>query len=416
MFRFIHTADVHLDSPLLSLALKDPEAADLVANATRQSFSRTIDLCLEESVNALLIAGDLYDGALKSMKTAAFVTREFRRLTDAGIRVFMIRGNHDAESRITKHLALPEGVHLFSGRADAVQVEGHDIVVSGVSFAKPHAPESLLPKYKPPASDAIHIGLLHTSLGGAPAHDVYAPCSLQDLRDFGYDYWALGHIHMRDVHRHGSTTIVMPGMPQGRHVNEAGPKSVTLGQFDGNRDLMIEERHTSLAEFARVTVDLTHIDNWSDMIGRVEEMLGSAADDAHSPHVIARVELRGGTSLASRLRRDGDVLLEEVREAGRRSGALLVESIACNASLPQAGEASPAGDPVRELRELMANDRLDRSNAIAQTRILLQDLQTKLPHELRDRFDSDDTLLLERYLTEGSEDVLARLEASEPDV
>lgn len=416
MFRFIHTADVHLDSPLLSLALKDPEAADLVANATRQSFSRTIDLCLEEKVDALLIAGDLYDGALKSMKTAAFVTREFRRLGDAGTRVFMIRGNHDAESRITKHLALPEGVHLFSGRADAVQIEGREIVISGVSFAKPHAPESLLPKYKPPATDAIHIGLLHTSLGGATAHDVYAPCSVQDLLDLGYDYWALGHIHMRDVHAQGSTTIVMPGMPQGRHINEAGPKSVTLGQFDANRDLVIEERHTSIAEFARVSVDLAQIENWPEMIGRVEQTLARASDDARSPHVIARVELQGATPLASRLRRDGDVLLEEVREAGRRSGAVLIESTSCDATLPGADRALPAGDPVRELRELMANDQLDRSNAIEQTRILLQDLQTKLPHELRDRFDSDDTHLLERYLTEGSEDVLARLESTEPDV
>ena len=122
-FRFVHTADVHLDSPLETLALKDAEAASVVANATRQAFSNTIDLCVAEKVNALLIAGDLYDGELKSMKTAAFFTEEMRRLTDEGVRVFIIRGNHDAVSRITKHLVLPEQVHVFSGRASAASLD-----------------------------------------------------------------------------------------------------------------------------------------------------------------------------------------------------------------------------------------------------------------------------------------------------
>lgn len=143
MFRFIHTADIHLDSPLLSLALKEPEAAQLVANATRQTFSNTIDLCLAEEVDALLIAGDLYDGALRSMKTAAFVTSELRRATEAGVNVFLIRGNHDAESKITRHLELPDGVHLFSRRGEAVPIPERDVVMHGMSFAKPAAPDSL---------------------------------------------------------------------------------------------------------------------------------------------------------------------------------------------------------------------------------------------------------------------------------
>ncbi len=98
MFRFVHTADLHLDAPLRSLALKDEDLADLVGNATRHALERIVDLCLEESVDALLIAGDLYDGDLRSMKTAAFLVSEMERLQRAGVSVFMIRGNHDAES------------------------------------------------------------------------------------------------------------------------------------------------------------------------------------------------------------------------------------------------------------------------------------------------------------------------------
>lgn len=417
MFRFIHTADIHLDSPLRSLALKEPEAAELVSNATRQTFSKTIDLCLEEQVNALLIAGDLYDGELKSMKTAAFVTRELRRLTEAGVKAFIIRGNHDAESRITKHLELPDGVHVFSGRAEAVPVDGADVVICGVSFAKPSAPESLVPKYKPPTPGAINIGMLHTSLGGASEHDVYAPCSVQDLIDQGYDYWALGHIHKRDVHVTAPSTIVMPGIPQGRHINEAGPKSVTLCAIDDNRDLHVEERHTSLAEFQRISVDLSGLNEWSDLVRSADSALGEAFDETRSEHLIARVEFSGTTSLAARLRRDADVVLEEVKEAAHRSGSILIERIV-NDVRPEAAAIGPVqGDPINELRGLMQSDALDRSTATEQTLAMLKDLQSRLPPELRDRFECDEDDadgLVDRYLNEGAEDVLARLETSEP--
>ncbi len=123
-FRFVHAADIHLDSPLRSLALRDPDLAELIGNATRQAFVRTIDLCLSEQVDALLIAGDLYDGDQSSMKTARFLAEQLRRLDQAGIRTFVIRGNHDAMSRITKELVLPDTVKVFGGRAEALELPG----------------------------------------------------------------------------------------------------------------------------------------------------------------------------------------------------------------------------------------------------------------------------------------------------
>jgi exonuclease SbcD len=99
-FRFVHAADIHLDSPLRSLALRDPALGELIGNATRRAFVAIVDLCLEEKVDALLIAGDLYDGDQTSMKTARFLSDQIRRLDQAGVRTFMIRGNHDALSKI----------------------------------------------------------------------------------------------------------------------------------------------------------------------------------------------------------------------------------------------------------------------------------------------------------------------------
>jgi len=192
---------------------------------------RIVDLCLEERVDALLLAGDLYDGDQTSMKTARFLAEQIRRLHQAGIRVFVIRGNHDALSRITKELIFPDSVKVFGGRAEAVAIDrdaGHfPVAIHGLSFAQPHAPESLIAKYKPVIAGAVNIGIMHTSLAGAPGHDPYAPCSLADLRATDFQYWALGHVHKRSIVE-GACAIVMPGMPQGRDINESGAKSVNV--------------------------------------------------------------------------------------------------------------------------------------------------------------------------------------------
>ena len=100
---------------------------------------------------------------------------------------FVIRGNHDAESRITNELTLPELAKVFKGRAEAVSLSrgALDVAVHGISFKDKHAPESLLPKFRSPNDGAVNIGMLHTSLGGSPPHDRYAPCSPADLHAHG---------------------------------------------------------------------------------------------------------------------------------------------------------------------------------------------------------------------------------------
>jgi DNA repair exonuclease SbcCD nuclease subunit len=174
-YRFVHTADLHLDSPLKSLALRDPALAEVIGNATRAAFMRIIALCLDEGVDALLIAGDLYDGAQASMKTARFLTQQLRRLDAAGIETFIIRGNHDAESRITGQLVLPPSVTVFGAQAGVARrgKGALEIAIHGISFARPHAPESLLGRFKAPLPGAVNIGMLHTSLDGAAGHDPF---------------------------------------------------------------------------------------------------------------------------------------------------------------------------------------------------------------------------------------------------
>jgi DNA repair exonuclease SbcCD nuclease subunit len=420
-FRFVHTADVHLDSPLATLALRDPELAELISGATRKAFVAVIDLCLVEQVDALLIAGDLYDGEQTSMKTARFLADQLRRLDEAGVRTFIIRGNHDAESRITRELTLPASVKVFAGRAETVSLSGGAIeaAVHGVSFAHKHAPESLLPKFRPPIPGSVNIGIMHTSLGGSPAHGLYAPCSLSDLHGAGFDYWALGHIHQRSEAR-GRAAIVMPGNPQGRDINEAGPKSATLVAISDDRAITIEERLTSVAQFERVPIDLAGADDWREALGRIEKGLEAVREAAPSEHLVARLALTGLTPLAWRLRADADVLAEESRAIGAAIGKTWIDRIELDCAAPRTTENAPSGDPVAELHALMETE-VAQSKAFQDALSeIAEELRRNLPPGARDGLLGQDpgelAQILRAIAREGAKDVLAHLRAGDRDV
>jgi len=416
-FRFVHAADIHLDSPLRSLALRNPELAELIGNATRHAFVRIIDLCLEEQVDALLIAGDLYDGEQTSMKTARFLAEQLRRLDQVGIRAFIIRGNHDAISKITKELVLPDSVKVFGGRAEAIELARtpgqFPVVIHGLSFAQPHAPESLLGRYRPAVDGAVNIGLLHTSLAGASGHDLYAPCSLADLQATGFTYWALGHVHKRSI-TDGASTVVMPGMPQGRDINEAGPKSVTLVTIGEDRSILLEERLTSLAQFGRVSVDATGLESWRDLLSAVGRILETERDAAPADHFVARLRITGATPLAWRIRRDADLLNTEADDRASLIGACWIETLELDCH-PPGERAGTAGDPLLELHRLIEDEILGSEAFKANITVAAEEIRAQLPQECRDIFGTDDGSfreVLAQLARAGAEGVVARLEAA----
>ncbi len=412
-FRFVHAADIHLDSPLRSLALRDAELAALVGTATREAFTGIVTMCLDERVDALLLAGDLYDGEQTSMKTALFLGKQIRRLHEAGIRVFIIRGNHDALSKITREFAYPDSVTVFSGRAEAIAVApgARPIVIHGLSFAQPSAPESLLPKYRPPVEGAVNIGLMHTSLDGSPGHDAYAPCRLADLQRSGFRYWALGHIHSRRVFE-GACAVVMPGMPQGRDINESGAKSASLVTVHDDGRIEIEERRTHVARFERVGVDLAGIEDWRAIPALIGGALEGLRHGAGSAHAIARLRLSGATALHWRVRRDADLLREQAAEAASVLGQTWIEGIEVAVTPPVA--AAPAGDggPLAELRRLIEADILPGAAFASEVAGIANTLRGQLPPECRALFggeEADAAAAIAALAREGVEEVLARL-------
>ena len=416
-FRFIHTADIHLDSPLRSLALRNRELADLIGDSTRQALVAIVGLCLEEQVDALIIAGDLYDGDQTSMKTARFLAGQLERLHQGGISVFKIRGNHDSLSKITQELILPPSVKVFGGRAEAVEMRcgSLDVVVHGLSFSRPHAPDSLLPKFRHPAPDAVNIGIMHTSLAGAYGHDTYAPCSIADLHRSGFDYWALGHIHARAQHVDGNF-IVMPGMPQGRDINEAGAKTVSLVTINDDKSILIEERLTSIAQFERIAIDLSGAHSWHDVIDLIERGVAGIRDRTSADHLVGRILLKGETALSWRMRRDRDLLQAEVERRMEGLGRTWIEKIEI-ATTSQMEAWSPAtADPVVELGELMRSDIMRQHSIREAVRHLVKELRDDLPPEARSFSGNDETefeAFIDQLLAESGDDIVARMKQND---
>ncbi|CCM80159.1 metallophosphoesterase family protein [Rhizobium mesoamericanum] len=414
VFRFVHTADVHLDSPLKTLALRNADLSELIGLATRRAFVRVIDLCLEEKVDALVLAGDLYDGDQTSMKTARFLAEQLRRLHEAGIKTFIIRGNHDALSRITAELVMPDTVKVFGQTAETVVMERGDghfpVAVHGLSFAKPHAPESLLRHYTLPVPDAFNIGVMHTSLGGSVGHDLYAPCGVADLQQSGFHYWALGHIHRRSVVENGSSAIVMPGMPQGRDVNEDGPKSVSLVTVNDDRSIVIEERQTSVAQFERLSIDVSGAADWKAMVGDLSSHLDALRSSVTADHLVARIQLRGVNELAWRIRRDLDLLHTELESRGSISGNVWIDKVQTSCTAP---ERPGAGSGALDELSMIIESEVGASPEYQQeVRAIAEELRGQLPAELRDIFGTDEKAFTESlalFAREGSVNVMARL-------
>jgi len=408
VIRILHTADIHLDAQLASLALRDPELRESVAAATRAAFERVVDTAISERVAALLIAGDLFDGKARSARTAAFLIGQFERLGAAGIRSFYIKGNHDAENPVTGALDLPAGVHVFDARGGKVQLD-EDIWIHGVSFADRHAPESLLPRFASPVAGAVNIAMLHTSLGGAAGHDTYAPCSLGDLVRMGFDYWALGHVHKRQVHA-TDPWVVMPGTPQGRDMGETGPKSASLLSI-GAGGIEVSEAPTSVVEFARATLDISGAETDDALRARLRDHLRAHAAALTAGAGVLRLTLTGTSPRRWQILRDRESWHEQAARIARETGTLWLDALHVELDRTEAGAAGAAG----ELAALMAEIAQKEGHA-AKARAEIDAVIADLPPAVRARLLPDEAAVdrLARDLAErGAERVLARLRGAE---
>ena len=363
MFRFIHAADPHLDSPLRGLEAHEGAPVALLRGATRKAFENLVNLAIDEAVNFVVIAGDLYDGDWKDYSTGLFFRGQMVRLEAKKIPVYLIAGNHDAASVISKKLTLPENVHVFSTRtAETMEVPGLPAVIHGRGFPHRAVPENLALDYPTAVPGKFNLGLLHTSLTGRPDHDTYAPCSEQDLRNKGYAYWALGHIHQPEVISE-DPWIVFAGNCQGRHARETGPRGCRLVTVKDSLEVASAEwRDLDVVRWQAVEVPLAGVENEAGAIKGIREALAGAVAAAEGRLLATRIHLTGATALHGSLHRDAQHWRAQVQALAQDFGeeSVWVERLRVGTR------------PVYDLAELAARDAL--------TKTVLETLETATHH------------------------------------
>ena len=296
--RFLHAADLHIDSPLRGLDARDGAPVERLRGATRQAFVALVDLALRRQVNLVILAGDLYDGDWTDFRTGLFVHAQLARLAAPGIFAFVVRGNHDAESLITRQLPRQDHVHVFSSRSAQTRVlEALGVAVHGRSFPDRAVTEDLVPGYPAPVAGCFNIGVLHTSLTGSPDHGTYAPTRLDRLVATGYDYLALGHIHARQVVRESAPRIVFPGNLQGRHAQEIGPKGCEIVTVEDGYIRQTEFVALDVVRWHVLTLDCEGLEDLDALCDRFATSLDAVtAADRDRLHVL-RVRLQGESRL-----------------------------------------------------------------------------------------------------------------------
>ncbi|MFD0896141.1 metallophosphoesterase family protein [Loigolactobacillus binensis] len=236
--KFIHAADLHLDTPFLGLRTAPEALWQQIYAATFTAFAKIVDAALAQQVDFVCLVGDLYDRAERSIQAQLFLQKQLQRLATAQIPVYLSYGNHDYVADAAAELPLPPNTHIFPSAGTTYHLttkDGQTVALSGFSYAQRWVEKDMTAQFPVKTTADFQIGLLHGSQSGvASQHAVYAPFSVAELNQKHYDYWALGHIHQHQILQ-AEPPIVYAGNPQGRNPNEAGARGYYLVRQHGQQ-------------------------------------------------------------------------------------------------------------------------------------------------------------------------------------
>jgi exonuclease SbcD len=398
--RFVHAADLHLDSPMKGLTAYPGAPVEAMRGATRRALESLVELCVEENAALLVIAGDVYDGDWRDFSTGLYLRAQLARLREEDIEVVLIRGNHDAASVITRNLKLP-GIHVLSHAApESVVLENVGAVVHGQSFATRAVTENLAAGYPDPLADLVNIGLLHTCLGGYAQHENYAPCRLEELVARGYDYWALGHVHEHAV-LHEDPHVVFAGNIQGRQMRECGPKGATVVDVVDD-EIAISHRALDQVRWTRVRVDVGGVSDDVEVLERVEVALKAAIAAANGRLLAGRIEITGVTSAHGLLVRERERMDSELRGLATDLGVEQVWLERIDWQTQALRSSTVSDDAVGEALKILRNASED-PQILATLADGLRPLALKLPAEVKagpEGIDPTDPETLKRVLAD----------------
>ena len=393
-FRFIHTADIHLDSPLKGLSGQEGDAAERIRTATRKAFADLVDQALREEVAFVIISGDLYDGDWRDYQTGLYFIKQTARLAATEVPVILLYGNHDAESQITRRLILPSNVKVFSARKpETIQLTEHEVALHGQSYRHRDIEDNLVRAYPEPIVGKFNIGVLHTALGGMGGHANYAPCTLDELVNKGYDYWALGHVHQSTI-LNEQPHVIFPGNLQGRHIRETGPKGAYLVTVEDNEITEAFSVPCDVVRWTHMLVSVEGCKRMTEAVDRIQDAIVKAvATEADGRLLACRIELTGPSEIHSILLASTEQLLADVRGTALEIGeeTVWIERIVIE-TRPVLDSATlrTREDALGELQRMLEYVSKDTA-LLQQLKDDIGELVRKLPHELR--ADTEDTVL-----------------------
>lgn len=339
--RFVHAADLHLDSPFRGIRNEAPGyVAETLRRATFGAYENIIALCVEERVDALLVAGDIYDGADRSLRAQLKFVEGLDRLERAGIRSFICHGNHDPLDGWEAQLALPEGCVRFGPEVSAEAVfpsEPKRAAVHGISYPRRVVTENLSRHFRPPYSSGFNVGLLHANVGGNTGHDDYSPCTVEHLVESGIDYWALGHVHTRQLLRRERPTIAYPGNSQGRNPRETGERGVYLVEVDDYGAVELQFRPVDVLRWDVLEIGIAGLDTEQDVLDALNRACDASLEAGAGRPVVCRLSMTGRGPQHGWLRRADtlDELREQVNSRYELGGSWLwCERIEANTASP----------------------------------------------------------------------------------
>lgn len=381
-FSFIHAADLHIDSPFASLSLKDAAVAERFAAAGRKAVEALIQETINSKAAFLIIAGDIFDGDWKDVTTGYFFARELGKLKRAEIPVYIVKGNHDAESLMSRSLTYPDNVHSFaSNKSETVVLEDLGVALHGRSFGTRKVADDFAKTYPARREGKLNIGVLHTALDGTRGHESYAPCNLDDLRQFGYDYWALGHIHTPAIVAE-DPWIVFPGNLQGRSVRETGKKGAVRVNVEDDRIIGVEWLELDAARWAHESVDVSACSGIPEIHETIRRRLAQVHGTCDGRPLAVRITLEGNTPAHTHLIFAQENILDEARATGFQIAEdCWVEQVKIATSSPPL-PLTPSADrdviDIGALLETTANDQ-DYIDVVAS---LVKEITDKMPKSL----------------------------------
>ncbi len=383
--RFIHAADIHLDSPLCGLAAYPDAPVQALRTATRDAFTRLVDEAIDAAVDFIVIAGDLYDGSWKDYNTGHFFVRQMGRLQQAGIPVHLLWGNHDAESEMTRRLSFPPNVQVFDARKPQThRIEALRVALHGRSFRESATLDNLVLHYPDAVPGWLNIGVLHTALEGDASHARYAPCSLAEVAARGYDYWALGHVHQHAVLQR-DPWVVFPGNLQGRHIGETGPRGAVLVTADHSGIVAVERLIVDVLRWERLVVDVSSAADLPAVVALAGHALDAllARHDGARPLAL-RVAFTGASAAHGALFGEEAQLREEVLALATARGdeRLWIEKVKLDTTpAASAADLRERADAIADLQALLAQVAADEAfmRSLAED---LQQLSGRAPPEL----------------------------------